>query len=204
MQKFWNWLKQFFVVGGSEKKDEPARVDNPAFLKAKDFEGKGEKDKAFVSYMSSFWKLVKLPHYKTIVGSSFAWCALFIVMAQSGVGQKYIASAAAKRHIGAGISIDWKTNGIPRGAIVQTNHKFKCGSSDGNHVGFSDGDCAPEDLKSGTFNLYGGNQQNSANVTSYDVREICYVGWPSEVPLPGKITKSVGCKEKKKSAGSTK
>lgn len=169
-------------------------VENPSYLEAKKYEGKTESDKKFGAWLSGYWKKTGL-NYKTIVGSSFAWCALFIVAVQSDTGQKYIASAAARSQAKTGVEIVYKQNGIPRGAIIHLNHSGNCSSGSGNHVTFADGDCTPADVtKSGaTFAGFGGNQGNTVKRSIYKVSTICAVRWPAEVQKPGLITKSVNC-----------
>lgn len=169
------------------------RVENPSYLEAKKYAGAKESDSKFGAFLSKFWPKTGL-NYKTIVGSSFAWCALFVVAMQSETGQKYIASAAAKSHAKTGVEIAWKEDGIPRGAIIHLNHS-KCGSGSGNHVTFADGDCTAADLKKAgaTFAGFGGNQGNAVKRSIYGAGTICAVRWPSEVPKPGPIQKSVNC-----------
>lgn len=182
------------------------RVENPSYLEAKKYAGAKETDSKFGAFLSSFWTKVGLSNYKTIIGSSFAWCALFVVAMQSEVGQKYIASASAKRQGATGVEIDWKDNGIPRGAIIHINHGLDCKSSSNNHVTFADGDCTAEDLakKGATFPGFGGNQSNQVKRSNYDAREICEVRWPTEIPKPGKIEKSIDCSGLKSGNESTR
>lgn len=188
------------VLTKAERPEAPpitgqSHAENPSYLEAKKYAGKNENDPKFNSFMSSFWAKVGLPKYKTIVGTSFAWCALFIVGMQSEVGQKYIASASAKAQGKTGVEIDWKKNGIPKGAIIHINHGYDCKSSSNNHVTFADGDCTAEELaKSGaSFPGYGGNQSNQVKRSMYSVKEICEVRWPLEVEKPGPIAKSLNC-----------
>lgn len=168
---------------------------NPAYVEAKKYEGKTEFDPAFNKFLSGFWGKTGLPGYKTIIGTSFAWCALFVVAMNSQVGQKYIGSAAAIDQRKTGVEINWRVDGIPKGAVVGLNHGGNCSSGSGNHVTFADGDCSAADLaKSGaTFPGFGGNQGNAVKTSVYSVKEICAVRWPSEVPKPARITKSIGC-----------
>lgn len=176
------------------------RPENPSYTEAKKFAGKGEKDKSFVAYMSGFWRKVGL-NYKTIVTTSTAWCALFVVMSQSNVGQKYIASAAARRQGQTGIEINWRRDGIPRGAIVHINHGSNCDSKSGNHTGFADGDCAVKDIldssgkakKGAMFPIFGGNQSDMVKRSMFPVEDLCEVRWPAEVAKPGPVTVSSGC-----------
>jgi hypothetical protein len=198
-------------------------VENPAYKEAKKYEGKGENDKGFVVYMSTYWKKVGLPGYKTIVGSSFAWCALFMVMANTNVGQQAVlkAGAAAYSWRDHGTPIDWRKQGIPQGAEVRLNHKGVCNSWKNNHVGYADGDCAATDLiemvkgadgvwrpgkirKGATIALYGGNQGNLSQRSVFGAGEICDVNWPKELKLPSKVTRSLNCTGKGKSGASTR
>jgi len=170
------------------------RPVNPAYEEAKKYKGEGEHRPRFVAFMSSFWKKVGLPNYKTIIGSSFAWCAVFIVAMNSEVGQKYLASAGARQQRKYGVEVNWKANGIPRGAVVYIDHQFNCDGK-GSHVGFADGDCAVQDLmKPGaTLPLMGGNQANMVKRSVYSVKEVCAVRWPEEIPLPPPVKVSVDC-----------
>lgn len=169
---------------------------NPGYSEAKKHDGKTEFDSKFNKYLSGFWALVGLPSYKTIIGTSFAWCGLFIFAMQTEVGMKAIGDAAAaiswSRY---GQPVDWKKNGIPKSAVVRINHNGNCKSSSGNHVTYADGDCTSEELSKpgATFPGFGGNQGNTVKRSSYSVTEICDVRWPSEMTLPGKIIKSNGC-----------
>jgi len=179
---------------GAAMKTNPS---NPAYEEAKKYAGQGENNSKFVAFMAGFWNKVGL-NYKTIVGSSFAWCALFIVAMNSQVGQKYIASASAKAQSKYGVEIEFKKNGAPRGAVVHVNHGHDCKSGSNNHVAFLDGDCTAEDFtrKGGVIPLFGGNQSNMVKRSGFSNLEICEVRWPTEVPLPGPVTKSVDCNGK--------
>lgn len=161
---------------------------------AKEFEGKKETDPEFNKKMSSKWSLVGLD-LKTIATSWAAWCGLAIAVSLFSVGIPWQKDGAlAMNWAKYGQKIEWQEDGIPRGAIVQINHK-KCGNSSGNHVAFSDGDCSPQDLlkKNATINLYGGNQSNQFKVSTFAVSKICAVRWPLENALPQKIEKSQSC-----------
>ncbi len=169
---------------------------NPAYVEAKKYEGQGEKNKGFIAFMSGFWAKAGLPGYKTIVGSAFAWCGLFVLAMNTQVGQKVITGAAgAKNWSKYGVEIDYKHNGAPKGAVVHINHKGNCNSWSNNHVAFLDADCTAEDLtkSGGVIPLYGGNQSDKVKRSIFSNREICEVRWPMEVEPPGKITESVGC-----------
>jgi hypothetical protein len=187
---------------------------NPAYVKAKEYAGKQETDKSFGAWLSGFWSKLGL-NYKTIIGSSFAWCGLFVFAMNTQVGQQAVLGAAsAKSWAKYGVEVDWKKDGIPKGAVVHYNHAGNCSSSADNHVDFADGDCAPQDLiqmvktstgswiastnppqlKPGaTMAGFGGNQSNQVKRSIYSVKEICEVRWPSELQKPGTILKSVNC-----------
>lgn len=180
-------------------------VENPAYKEAKKHIGKKETDPVFNRWLSSFWKYCGLPGYKTIIGTSFAWCGLFVLAMNMEVGQKYISGAAGARNWAKyGVAIDWKVNGIPRGAVMHLNHSGNCSQSGKNHVTFADGDCSPEDLKKkgATVPGLGGNQGNQVKRSHYGVFEVCAVRWPTEIPKPGRITKSVNCTGERSNEGS--
>lgn len=175
---------------------------NPAYEEAKKYSGKKETDKTFGAWLSGYWKKVGLANYKTIVGSSFAWCALFFYAMNSNVGQDVIASAGAKRIGQSGYEINWKANGIPQGAGVWKNSK-DCSSSAGNHITWADGDCSAEDLakKGATWPGFGGNQGDQVKRSIYCAKGdcgllskdvICRVFWHDK-NLPPKVTKSKNC-----------
>lgn len=169
---------------------------NPAYERAQKEIGKQETDSKFGAWLSTFWPKVGLKNYKTIVGTTFAWCGLFIFAMNTEVGQKSVAGAAAAISWQQyGQKIDWKKNGIPRGAVMHLNGAGNCKSSSGNHVTFADGDCTPEDLTkvNATVPGLGGNQQNQVKRSVYSMKNVCYVGWPSEIKMPPPITKSNGC-----------
>lgn len=169
---------------------------NPAYLEAKKHDGKKESDSKFNKYLSAFWGKVGLPNYKTIVGTSFAWCGLFIAAMNSEAGLEWIKNGAGARNWAKyGVEVEWKKNGIPRGAVIHINNKGNCSSGSSNHVTFADGDCTAEYLsKSGaTVPGYGGNQSNTVKRSAYSVSKICAVRWPKEIPLPRRITQNVNC-----------
>ena len=171
-------------------------VVNPAYVEAKKYAGRGERDAGFVKWLAGFWPKVGLPGYKTIIGSSFAWCGLFIAAMNSEVGQKWAAKAAGARNWAVyGQAIDWRANGIPRGAVMHLNHEGNCSSKSDNHVTFADGDCSAADLAKPGANVpgYGGNQSNATRRSMYPVKEVCAVRWPAEIALPAAVAKSDGC-----------
>jgi hypothetical protein len=187
---------------------EPAageHAENPAFKKAHEYDGQSESKPKFVAWLSGFWPKVGLSNYKTIIGASFAWCGLFVAAMNSETGLKIVSGAAgAKNWAKYGVAIEWKTNGIPRGAVMHLDHDGDCvGGS--NHVTFADGDCTVEDLaKLKQVPGFGGNQGNTVKRSMYPTYEICEVRWPSEIPKPGKIEKSVDCAGKGSSGESTR
>lgn len=174
----------------------PAAPGHATWLDAaKKHSGAVETNSKFNAYLSGFWKIVGLPGYKTIVGTSFAWCGLFVAAMLYEVDLPWQKDGAGARNWAKyGVAVDWQRNGIPRGAIVHINHNGCTGGSSGNHVGFANGSCAPADLKSGSFNMYGGNQGNAAKVSAFPVKNICAVRWPPGVAVPAPVTASKGCK----------
>lgn len=169
---------------------------NPAYNEAKKYTGKKEQEPAFNIWLSKFWKVVGLPNYKTIIGTSFAWCGLFVAAMNTQVGQKIVSGAAGARNWASyGQEINWKQNGIPRGAVIHINHEANCTSRKSNHVTFADGDCTAEELakQNATFPGFGGNQNDTVKRSVYPVAHICEVRWPTEVELPGKVLKSIDC-----------
>ncbi len=112
------------------------------------------------------------------------------------VGQKAISGAAGARNWAKyGVEVEYKKNGAPKGAVVHLNHAHNCSSGSNNHVAFLDGDCTAADLTraGGTVPLYGGNQSNQVKRSVFSNLEICEIRWPSELPLPGPVTKSIDC-----------
>lgn len=192
----------------AEPKEEPKKRVIPRwFVNAKKHEGSDEANPKFNSFMSSFWRIVGLPGFKTIIGTNFAWCGLFVAAMLYGSDFAWQKNGAgAKNWDKYAQEIVYQQDGIPQGAIVRINLNLDCSSQKGNHVAFADGDCTPEDLKkpNATINLYGGNQGNKAKVSTYSVKGICSVRWPNEVAKPGRITKSIGCTGKSTSKESTR
>lgn len=194
------------------KPQEPApslpkgKTNAPWLDEAKKSEGKRETDPEFNKRMSAKWGLVGL-NLGTIAKNWAAWCGLFIAVSLSGAGYQWAKNGAAARNWGSfGVAVDWKNDGIPRGAIVWINHGANCNASSNNHVTMSDGDCAPEDLKkkNATFNGFGGNQGNQAKVSGYPVAHICAVRWPADAAKPGRVEKSSGCNGDPSSGESTR
>jgi|SRR5215217_1484751 len=173
--------------------------------------GKKESDPEFQKKMNPMWAKAGLPSFKGLVGSPRAWCSLFVVAALTWGGYKTSKlNAAAISGDNFGQKIEWKTQGIPKGAIVRINHSSKCTSASGNHIGFSGGDCTPTDVASGSFNMLGGNQSDKVSIAAFPVNDICSVSWPVEtvegvkIALPGKVLVSNGCKGKAEPTGSTR
>jgi len=181
------------------------RSENPAYVEAKKYDGKKESDNVFGGWLSTFWAGVGLKNYKTIIGTTFAWCGLFIFAMNTEVGQKAISGAAgAKNWAKYGVEINWKQDGIPKGAVMHIN--ANCGSGSGNHVTFADGDCSAADLLNpgATVPGFGGNQGNMVKRSNYAASSVCAVRWPSEIPKPDPITKSVNCSKGNLTGESTK
>jgi hypothetical protein len=177
-------------------------------MEARKYEGRGEHDSAFVKFMAGFWAKIGLPGFKTIIGSKFAWCALFTftMLYVSGYDTTGL-NAAAISTDRFGHSINWRVDGIPQGALIRINGKGDCKGYAGNHVTFANGFCTAQDLlkPSATVSGYGGNQGDKAKVSSYSVSKICAVRYPKlklsgeKVPLPPKVLKSVNCSNGKSS-----
>lgn len=179
---------------------DPNRKAPPWYSFAKKFDGKNENDAEFAAYMVPKWKLVGL-NLGTIAKSWAAWCGLAMAVALSGVGVDYAKNGAlAKNWATFAHEINWKVDGVPKGAVVQINH-VKCGDAANNHVAQANGDCtAAQLLKAGaTIDLYGGNQGNTWKNSTFKAATICAVRWPSnsaDFPPPGKILTSVNCSSK--------
>lgn len=188
------------------KKDEKKRVKPAWKVEAEKHKGQVETNAKFSEWIRG--KIKTFLGYKppTIATSTYAWCGYFIVTCLGVTGYQYHKQGEMARNWGQyGNAIEWRTNGIPEGAIVWINHKFDCKSSSSNHVAMANGDCAPQDLKAGaTIDLLGGNQQNAVRVSTYPVKEICGVRWPKEAEAPPKITKSINCTSGKSTGGSTR
>lgn len=173
-----------------------ADLKAPWFWKLKKYEGNHESSTSFQKEMNPYWKKAGLPSFKGLVGSKRAWCALFIVAGLSMAGHSYKnGNAMAKSFDKVGQSVNWKSNGFWQGSIIRINSKGDCKRASGNHVTMANGDCTAKDLlKSGAkFSGYGGNQGNMAKVSTYSVRKICAVRWPTGSKLPGKVNKSINC-----------
>jgi len=194
---FWNWIKSLFKPKPITAGDivENKEKDPPWYSAAKKYEGKKETDSKFAAIMVPLWKKLFNRSIGTIATSSAAWCGLGMAAALYWGGQSWQKGGEmAKAWQNYGIAIDWRKDGIPKGAIVQINHS-KCGSSSSNHVAQANGDCSASDLlkKGATLDLYGANQQNAWKVSTYSVGEVCAVRWPPNYPKPPKIEKSSGC-----------
>lgn len=178
----------------------------PWYKEARKDLGKKETDPAYNKRMSGFWPLVGL-NLKTIAKSWAAWCGLGVAVWLSLAGMPIQKDGAgAKNWAKYGQAINWKVDGIPKGAIIYIDHNARCGSGSASHVTFADGDCTAEELskKGAVFNGLGGNQGNMVKVSSFPVAHICNVRWPNNFPLRGKIETSVGCSGKSSSGDSTR
>lgn len=195
---------------------DSSHPQNPAYIEAQKYRGKGENSPAFVAWLSKYWPKVGLKNYKTIIGASFAWCGLFFAAMHTDTGLEVIKGAAGARNWrNAGVAIEWVKDGIPQGAEVYIDHQGNCDGS-GSHITWADADCAPQNLiemkknaqgvwvatsnppkriKGATFPGFGGNQSNTVKTSNFGVFEICDVRWPHEVKKPGPVlvsTKSCG------------
>lgn len=184
-----------------EVKAEPIAIHvNPAYLEAKKYAGQKETDKKLQDKLVPVGKKITGKWYTTLVGASFAWCAVFFFSMNSDVGQEVIASAGAKKIGQSGYEINWKRDGIPQGAGVWKNSS-SCSSSSGNHITWADGDCSAADLMKpkATWPGFGGNQGNAVKRSIYcakgDCKEskdvICRVFWHvKELPPSVKVSKN--------------
>lgn len=190
----------------------PEGTNPPWYDEAKKYSGKKETDPAFNSFMSGFWAKIGLPNFKTIIGSAAAWCGLAMSVALIGVGADFAKNGfRAKAWDTYGHEVVWRTNGVPKGAMVRINHSnpINCASASDNHIAQAEGDCTAEDLlkADASIDLYGGNQGNTWKVSTYKASQICAVRWPKDVkdfPLPGKVLKSVKCSSKAPTGESTR
>lgn len=171
----------------------PKTKDHMEFFET--HKGKKETDSVFNKFMSTFWPKTYNP--KTIAGSAAAWCGLFVFAALSTFGYKNLPTGyiAAISWDGYGYEVNYKQDGIARGAVIRINSSGNCKSSSGNHVTFANGDCTAQDLTkaNATIGGGGGNQSNAVKVSIYKMANVCYVGWPKEKGLPPKVTKSNNC-----------
>lgn len=128
--------------------------------------------------LSLGWPLVGLPQFKTVIGSDHAWCGMSLATALHSCGYAIPHSAAwAPVWDHYGTPIDWKTVGIPQGAIVRIRH-----ANGGAHVTTLDQAYPPNP---GFIACLGGNQGDSIKVSIFDVEgnahghdEIAAVRWP--------------------------
>lgn len=176
---------------------------NPALEEARKYRGQKESDKGLLAKLVPYWKKVGLPGYKTLIGTSFAWCALFFFAMNSDVGQDVIASAGAKRIGQSGYEIDWRKNGIPEGAGVWKNSS-SCKSASGNHITWSSGSCSATYIgkRGATWTGFGGNQGNAVKDSVYCAKGdcsgseksvICRVFWhKKDLPPPVVVSKNCG------------
>lgn len=139
--------------------------------------GWNEKNDANDKELSKGWKIVGL-NYTNIDGASHAWCGMSLATALHNNGYKIPHGAAGAAHWdGYGTLIDWKKDGIPKGAIVRIEH-----AKGGAHVTTAYRDHKPgEDI----LDALGGNQGDSIKVSRFDVSgnkhghdEIKWVCWP--------------------------
>lgn len=195
---------------GLELIEKPAKKSFAPWLDAvKPFNGRGESDSAFVKYMSGMWKTVLGRSLGTIVGSTYAWCGLGVALGLflSGYTDGLNKSLSlARNYAGFGVAIQYKVQGIPRGAIIHINHNADCKANKSNHVTYSDCDYEPADVvKYGaTFNGYGGNQNNKYQTSSFPMKDICEVRWPAKAPLPPLPIVKTDCTAPAAGAGTTR
>lgn len=190
--KTWAALEEALMA----HQNTPTAPSLPWMDEAKKMLGKKETDPKFNKYMTAKWSLfgMNLPN---ITESWTAWCGLFVATCLSLGGLAYQADGSLARNWQKyGSAIDYKTQGIPYGAVVWINNKGDCKSSSNNHVTFANGDCTPADVSKpgATFGGLGGNQGNMVKVSGYSMSKICAVRWPLfkwKPELP--VKKSKGC-----------
>lgn len=198
-----------FKAESTVAKEDAAKVESttpPWMTEAKKYDGKKENDPAFNKEMSKKWSLFGM-NLGTIQENWAAWCGLFVAAALSGAGIKYAQDGAeARKWASYGVAVEYRTQGIPKGAIVHINHNADCDSDSSNHVTFANGDCTPDDVnrKNASFDGYGGNQENTAKVSTYPISHICEVRWPKDYPMRGKILKSDHCTSDRSAQESTR
>jgi len=175
---FWDQLKQWFaeLFAPVAAKPVPAPTPEPPakptpkpspldwFVRRDQW---GEHNPDNVRELSKGWVLTKhCKSYKTIVGADYAWCGMSLATAMKDCGLTYpVQCETAMNWIGHGRAVNWKRDGIPRGAIVVVQ---------GYHVALCDEYTAPG--KDGVF-LRGGNQLNKI-CRKWDDREVVWVGIP--------------------------
>ncbi len=129
--------------------------------------------------LSKGWVLCGL-NYTTVIGAQHAWCGMSLATALHANGYAIPKSAAwAAAWDKYGTPIDWKTHGIPKGAIVRIKHVT------GAHVTTANRDHHAGEM---ILEALGGNQHDSINVTTFNVSgnakghdQIAHVCWPTKV-----------------------
>lgn len=111
--------------------------------------------------LSKGWPLTNAcKDYKTVIGVDHAWCGMSLASALNSGGYRYPkACEAAASYDDYGTEIDFRTNGIPLGAIVTIEHY-----NGGRHVTTANRYHSPgEKVLSGL----GGNQDDAIDVKSF-------------------------------------
>lgn len=118
--------------------------------------------------LSKGWALSKYcKNYKTVIGKEHSWCGISGAMAMQSCGYKYpLQCETAFEWIKYGTPIDWKKDGIPRGAIIVLKESHLC-------FCFEDHKPGPQPIK-----RIGGNQNSSVNVKDCYESDIYAVRWP--------------------------
>lgn len=182
--------------------DMSDRKDLPHMEMAESMKGEKETNGFFNDIMSYQWRLFGM-NLGTIKERWAAWCGLFIAVCLAlGGGLAIQGNGSLARNWGTyGQHVEWRRDGFVRGDIIWKNSKGNCESSDGNHVGFANGDCTAADLSktNATFDMLGGNQDNMVKVSTYPVAHICAVRRIEGEPLR-KVTESWNCTSGKSNA----
>lgn len=183
--KTLEWLS--LKLKEAPKSESISTSSTPWMDEAEKHMGKHETDKSFAAKLIPFWSKTGL-NYKSIVGSKYAWCGLFVaaMLLQSGVDIDVRGLYRARNSDNLGVEIPYKKIGIPFGAVVTLNNKGNCSLSKSNHVTFSASECTAEMVRtSGAFFIgKGGNQGNRAKNSGYAISKICAVRSPDPKKLP--------------------
>lgn len=159
--------------------EKPGQVLNPMPWRQwfVDRLGWNEGNPANCAALEKGWKYTNVPGYRGIKGRDRAWCAMAVCTALEENGYKSSRDAAAASYDDYGTPINFKKDGIPKGAIVTIRH-----ASGGRHVTTANRNHAPGER---WLEGLGGNQMDSIRVSTYDVSgndnghdQIVAVRWP--------------------------
>lgn len=138
--------------------------------------GWSENNPAQDAELSKGWQYThECKGFTTCAGDEHAWCGMSLATALHACGLTYPEDCeSADAWDGYGALLDWKTGGIPIGAVVVINH-----NAGGFHVSTANRDHKPGEQ---VYEALGGNQSDSINVTTFALskNKIVWVGWPVE------------------------